>query len=85
MITRKVKEAMIIVKGKLLLVCRLLVDGAWLRSRSKYTSKLWIASGIMSRRAIERKSVPENVMAMLMIAPYLKHFMPEMNFPNSIT
>lgn len=40
---------------------------------------------MISSSAIDRKSVPENVMAMLIIEPYLKHFMPEINLPKSIT
>lgn len=39
----------------------------------------------MSRRAIERNRVPENVIAVLIIEPYLKHFMPEMNLPKRTT
>lgn len=40
---------------------------------------------MMSRRAIERKRAPEKVIAMLIMDPYLKHFMPEMNLPKSKT
>jgi hypothetical protein len=85
MIIRNVNEAMIIVNGKLLFVCKLLVAGECFCSLSKYISKLRIASGIISKRAIDRNKVPENVMAILIIEPYLKHFIPEMNFPNSMT
>lgn len=34
---------------------------------------------------MDRKSAPENVIAVLIIEPYLKHFMPEMNLPKSTT
>jgi hypothetical protein len=39
----------------------------------------------MSSRAMDRKRVPENVMAMLITDPYLKHFIPDMNLPKSTT
>ena len=39
----------------------------------------------MSNNAIERNSAPENVIAVLIIEPYLKHFMPDMNLPKSTT
>lgn len=48
-------------------------------------SKFRIASGMMSSKAIDRNNVPENVMAMLIIEPYLKHFIPDMNLPKIIT
>jgi len=82
---RKVNIAMIIVNGRLLLECKLLKDEECLLLWSKYRSKFRIASGIISRRAIDRNRDPENVMAMLMIDPSLKHFMPEINLPKSMT
>ena len=39
----------------------------------------------MSSKAMDKNKDPENVMAMLMMEPYLKHFMPEMSLPNSMT
>lgn len=83
---RKVNIAIIIVSGRLLFVCRLLLfAGACLFYLSKYISKFKIAYGIMSRSAIDKNSVPENVIAMLMTEPSLKHFMPEINLPNTRT
>lgn len=40
---------------------------------------------MMSKSAMERNRAPENVMAMLIMEPYLKHRMPEMNFPKTRT
>lgn len=77
--------AMIIVRGRLLLLCKLLDDVMCRFYLSKYISKLAIASGMMSSKAMERKSVPEKVIATLITEPYLKHFMPEINLPNTIT
>lgn len=85
MIIRNVNDAIIIVNGKLLFVCKLLVAGECFCYLSKYISKLSIAYGIISKSAIERNKVPENVIAMLMMEPYLKHFIPEINLPKSMT
>lgn len=82
----KVNIAMIIVNGKLLLLCKLLLLVlACLFCWSKYISKFSIAYGIMSSKAIERNRAPENVIAVLIIEPYLKHFIPEMNLPKRTT
>lgn len=39
----------------------------------------------MSSRAIDRNNEPENVIAILIIEPSLKHFIPEINLPKSMT
>jgi hypothetical protein len=44
-----------------------------------------MASGMISRSAIERNRVPEKVIAMDIMDPSLKHFIPEMNLPKSMT
>lgn len=44
-----------------------------------------MAYGMMSSRAMERNNEPENVIAILIIEPSLKHFIPEMNLPKSMT
>lgn len=40
---------------------------------------------MISSRAIDRNNAPEKVMAILMIDPSLKHFMPEINLPKTST
>lgn len=44
-----------------------------------------MAYGIISKSAMDKNRVPENVIAILIIDPYLKHFMPEINLPNTST
>lgn len=44
-----------------------------------------MASGIISSNAIDKNKDPEKVMAILIIDPYLKHFIPDINLPNTIT
>jgi hypothetical protein len=48
-------------------------------------SKLRIASGIISSKAIDKNNAPEKVIAILIIDPYLKHCIPDINLPKSIT
>lgn len=40
---------------------------------------------MISKSAMDRKRVPEKVIAILIIDPYLKHFIPEINLPKSTT
>ena len=51
----------------------------------KYESNPAMASGIMSSIAIERKRLPEKVMATDMIWPSLKHLRLEINLPKMTT
>jgi hypothetical protein len=44
-----------------------------------------MAYGIISSKAIERKRVPEKVMAIDMMLPSLKHLRREINFPKMTT
>ncbi len=39
----------------------------------------------MSNKAIDKNNVPENVIAMFIILPYVKHFKLEINLPNITT
>jgi len=48
-------------------------------------SKLEIASGIISIIAIDKKSVPEKVIAIAIIWPYLKHDKLDMHLPKMTT
>lgn len=44
-----------------------------------------MASGMISKSAIDRKRVPEKVIAILIMDPYLKHLIPEINLPKRTT
>ena len=85
MITMNVNMAIIMVKGKLLLLCRLLVDEECCDDESKYKSKLTIAYGMISSNAIDKNNVPENVIATAITPPSRKQFKPEINFPKMTT
>ena len=65
--------------------CKFEVDNNELLVSSKYLSNVSIASGIISSIAIDKKRLPEKVMAMDMMLPWLKHFREEMNLPKMTT
>lgn len=78
--------AIIIVKGRLVwCIPDLEFIALTLDFYAKYTSKLLIASGIMSRKAIDMNRDPEKVIAYDIIFPYLKQLQDEMNLPKIIT
>ena len=81
----KVTKAIIIVIGRLPFLWKL-VEGEWcLEDKSRYELKIDIAYGIISNKAIDRNNVPENVKAIDIIFPSLKHDKLDINFPNMTT
>lgn len=81
----KVTHAIIIVNGRYSFSCRLDDDVSEVFVSEKYVLKVAIASGMISSMAIDKKRLPENVMATDMIGPSLKHVRPEMNLPKITT
>ena len=56
-----------------------------MEDKSRYELKIDIAYGIISNKAIDRNNVPENVKAIDIIFPSLKHDKLDINFPNMTT